>query len=68
LIGQINPLMRGDFKLPFVLIRTLDRSDIPVVRRHPVAGGQWKGGLQVGFLRLPINGVGKLDAIAGVPC
>src|ERR1700730_14092962 len=36
LIRQINPLMRGDFELTLLGIRSLHRAEVPVVGRHLV--------------------------------
>src|SRR5205085_12479327 len=66
LIGEIDPLVRGNFKLPLFFVGTLNCADVPVVGRQIVAGAQREGRLQVGFLGLPVDVVGELDAIAGV--
>src|ERR1700738_4840493 len=40
LIRQIDPLMRGDFELTLLGIRSLHCADVPVVSRHPVRSCQ----------------------------
>src|SRR5258708_35774221 len=60
LIGEVDPLMRRDFKLALRFVRTLNRADVPVVRSHIVAGAQWECGLQVRFFGVPLCSVAEL--------
>src|SRR2546422_3155101 len=68
LVGEIDPLMRGDLELSLFFIRALDGPDVPVVSRKIVRRAERKRRFQICFLRLPINHVTEFDAIAGVAC
>ena len=66
-IGQINPLVRRDFELFRLRGRPLDCADVPVISRPLVRSRKSKRRLQIGFLRVPIDHVGKLHALPRVP-
>src|SRR5215472_13075937 len=55
LIGEIDPLVRGDFKLAFILVRPLDRSDIPVVGGQLVGCAQWECSFQICLFGVPVD-------------
>src|SRR5260221_9885278 len=65
-VGEIDPLVRRHLELLLVVIPALDRADFPVVRRLRVRRGERKRRLQRRGGRLPVDGVGDLDAIAGL--
>src|SRR5205814_2343143 len=67
LVGEIDPLMRGDLELSLFFIWALDGPNVPVVSRQIVRRAERKGRFQICFLRLPIDHIAELDAIAGVP-
>ncbi len=46
LIGQIEPLVRRDFKFQRVVVTALDRSQSPIVRRDGIRCGQRERRLQ----------------------
>src|SRR5579864_8254096 len=60
--------MRRYFELPFVLVRTLDRASVPVVRGKWVLCAEGESCFQIGFARFPVDRVAELDAIAGITC
>src|SRR6185312_13998295 len=68
LVSEIDPLMRRDFKLARLLVRTLNRAHVPVVGRHLIRSAEWEGSLEIDFFCVPVNFVGELDAIAGIAC
>src|ERR1700722_12758181 len=66
LVGEIDPTMRGDFKLARLLVRALDSANVPAIGCVFVRRGEWEGLLQICAKSLPIDGVGELHAIARV--
>src|SRR5438552_1003163 len=68
LIGQIEPLMRGNFELAFLGVGPLHCADVPVVSRHFVRSRQWERGFQICAFGFPVDRVAELDAIAGITC
>ena len=59
-------MVRSHFELARFFVRALNRSDVPVVSCHFVAGAKRERGFQVRFFGIPIDAVGELDAIAGI--
>src|ERR1700722_5546016 len=46
-VGQIDPLVRRNFKFFWLGTRTIDRPDIPVISRHLVRSRQQERGFQI---------------------
>src|SRR5580704_8319932 len=65
-VGQVDPLMGGDFEFSLIVVGAANSPDVPVVGGFGVRGGQREGGFQGGFADFPVDGVGDFDAIAGV--
>src|SRR5579875_365386 len=66
LIGEIEPTMRSHLERFWIVRGPLDGSRAPVVSGVKIRGSERKNGFQRGFARFPVDGVGELDAIAGV--
>ena len=64
LVREIDPLMRGDFKLTLRGVGSFDRTDVPVVGRQFILDGERKRRFQVSAFRFLIDDVAELDAIA----
>src|SRR6185503_16842127 len=60
------PLVRRHFKLPLVIITSLDGADVPVVSGVSVCGGEWKCCFEIRRTRMPVNDVAELYAIAAI--
>src|SRR5215471_21590788 len=54
-IGQIEPLMRSDFELLFIVVTALDCAYIPVVSRLGIFGGQRKSGFESSLFGFPVD-------------
>src|SRR5438270_3530197 len=63
LVGEIDPLMRGDLELSLLFIWTLDGPNVPVVSRQIGRGAERKCRFQICFLCLPLDHVTECDAI-----
>src|SRR5215472_10666806 len=58
--------MGSDLKFLFIVVAALDGADVPVVSCLGIFGGQRKSGFESSLFGFPVDGIGKLHAIAGI--
>src|SRR3989442_15792550 len=54
-VGEIEPLVRGNFVLLGVVVASLNRADIPVVGSLRIRSGRGEGSLEGGLAGLPVD-------------
>src|SRR2546427_89898 len=64
-VGEVEPLVRGNFVLLGVIVASLNGADIPIVGRLRIRSGQGEASLEGGLAGLPVDDIGEFDTIAG---
>src|SRR6266852_7027545 len=65
-IGQVDPSMRGNFKLALLGIGPLNSAELPIVSSIFIRCCKRKGHFQIGVESFPVNSVAELDTIARI--